>query len=111
MKMPTPTTILSTFTLIAGLSGVAAEATAAENWQERRLLHPTAAEIESEKRGRIFIYDRLEEGVVDKAMDQNFSRIDNMMFVRMRHPAPADSETSPDGENESQEDGWEDDDC
>jgi hypothetical protein len=111
MKTLTPTTLFFSVTLIAGLSGVATVATAAENWQERRLLHPTAAEIESEKRGRVFIYDRLQEGVVDEALDENFSRIDSMMFVRMRHPAPANSETSSDGENESQEGGWEDDDC
>jgi len=56
------------------------------DWQERRLLEPTATELQREQQGKIFIYDGLKSGEVDKAMDTQFQRIDNMMFIRTVHP-------------------------
>ena len=35
------------------------------------------------------IYDGLDEPVVDQALDQQFERIEHMMFVRTRHVTPA----------------------
>lgn len=57
----------------------------------RRLMQPSAAELTSEKRGRIHIYDSLESNQIDAALDENFDRIQNMMFTRIHHLLPAGS--------------------
>jgi hypothetical protein len=51
----------------------------------RRLMHPSAAELASEERGKVHIYDSLEINEVNAALDQNFERIQNMMFIRINH--------------------------
>ena len=51
----------------------------------RRLMHPSPAELASEERGKVHIYDSLEINEVDAALDQNFERIHNMMFIRINH--------------------------
>ena len=48
------------------------------------LLNPSQSLLEAESRGRITIYDGLDDSEVDVAMDKQFGRIDNMMFVRIR---------------------------
>ena len=52
----------------------------------------------AEAKGRVTIYDGQEHRVVDRALDTQFHRIENMMFVRTR-------ETSPDGEESIEDDG------
>lgn len=111
MKMIASTTLLSALTLITGLAVGTPANSATDNWQERRLLHRTEAETNAEQIGRIVIYDRLEEAVVDTALDQHFSRIGSMMFIRMRHPEPAAEKDGTKDEGEFQEGAWEDDDC
>lgn len=61
---------------------------ATADWQERRLLEPTAAERDREQQGEVFIYDGLKAGQVEGALDSQFQRIDNMMFIRTVHPPP-----------------------
>jgi len=78
-------------------------ASAADSYQENALFSPHKSQLLAEARGRIMIYDGLESKVVDKAMDEQFGRIDNMMFVRIRH-------TSEEGE-EGSEGYVEDDGC
>lgn len=68
--------------------GSAVQARPGDTWQERRLLQPSAAQLRQEHRGKVFIYDGLEQGTVQKAMDTNFDRIENMMFIRI-HRRPA----------------------
>lgn len=60
----------------------------ATSWQERRLLKPTSHQLAAERRGQVMIYDQMDSGVVDKAMNTQFDRIENMMFIRVKHPAP-----------------------
>jgi hypothetical protein len=60
-------------------------------WQERRLLQPSESQREQEQRGQVFIYDGLDHGKVQMAMDRNFDRIQNMMFTRIHHLPPAGS--------------------
>ena len=55
------------------------------DYQLRRLVAPTPDERIAENRGSIYIYDSLEAADVDSALDQQFHRIQNMMFVRTRH--------------------------
>ena len=50
------------------------------------LHQPSAALRASEKRGRITIYDRIPVSEVELALDQQFERIDSMMFVRTQYP-------------------------
>ena len=84
--------------LIAGLALPVADAVAASDWQAQRLLAPSGPQLSTEQRGRVVIYDGLDEALVDRALDTQFERVESMMFVRVRH-------TEPDG------DSWIDDDC
>jgi len=48
----------------------------------RRLFEPTKVEREAEARGRIYIYDGLRDIDVERAMRDEYDRIENMMFIR-----------------------------
>lgn len=81
------------FTLCLGvaLPGMAAATDAGQattTWQERRLFEPTESQLAQEQRGQVFIYDGLESSVVQRAMDKQFDRIENMMFTRIHYPSP-----------------------
>jgi len=71
--------------LILMLPLLQAQSAAAEGFQERRLLAPTAAEEHMERQGRVYIYDGLHEETVDRAMDTQFDRVQNMMFVGTKY--------------------------
>jgi hypothetical protein len=58
-----------------------AAAPGAERWQVRRLMHPSPAELVSEAKGEVFIYENLKDTEVKAALDANFGRIEHMMFV------------------------------
>ena len=55
---------------------------AAGNWQEEMLFNPTSGQLETERsRDRIMIYQGLKDVQVAQAMDQQFDRIEHMMFT------------------------------
>lgn len=54
-----------------------------DKWQNNRLFQPTTGQKAQESKGKVVIYDGLTDATVDKAMDQNFDRIQNMMFIRV----------------------------
>lgn len=56
---------------------------ASSKWQVARLFEPTKNERRLENKGYIMIYDNLPDKTVDQAMDNNFDRIENMMFTRV----------------------------
>lgn len=56
-----------------------------DDYQHRMLLNPSAEMLDAEKQGYIMIYDGLENRVVDRAMTEQFDRIENMMFVGTRY--------------------------
>ena len=85
-------------TISTGLPFWSSQASAGQDWQVRRLMSPSAGQQAAESRGRVEIYDSLHEDQVDQALDNQFGRIENMMFVRVQH-------SEPDGTT------WEDDDC
>lgn len=56
---------------------------ASNKWQVARLFEPTQSQRKLEGRGYITIFDNLPDTTVEKAMDNNFHRIENMMFTRI----------------------------
>ena len=78
-----------------------------ESWQTNRLLHPTDADLSSEKKGRIMIYDGITDKNVDRALDEHFDRIGAFMFTRtivtdetgnpLRHPETNEIVVEEDG--------------
>ncbi|MGD8275279.1 MAG: hypothetical protein PVJ30_04920 [Thiohalocapsa sp.] len=73
----------------------------------RRLFDPTQAEVASEAEGRIYIYDGLTDVDVQRALNEQFQRVENMMFIRTRKTDKAgevkrDAET---GEVDYEDDG------
>ncbi len=61
------------------------------DWNKRRLFHPTPQELQAEEHGQIIIYDHLRSTDIERALDEEFDRVDSMMFVRV-------VKTQPDGE-------------
>ena len=59
------------------------------------LQNPSAAQRAIEQRGRVFIYDGVRQDDVDRAMDTQFERLENMMFIRIQR-ATATGEVEPD---------------
>jgi hypothetical protein len=54
---------------------------ALHDWQVQRLMEPSPRDLEKERKGSVYIYDGLTEREVDTALNTQFSRIQNMMFV------------------------------
>ena len=76
------TTITTALLALALLLFRPSNADAADNWQERMLFEPTPAQLQVEKsRDRIMIYAGLKDVQVAQAMEEQFDRIEHMMFV------------------------------
>ncbi len=71
--------------LVSGLSMASIPASAVDSYQQRVLFSPSAEFLQAEARGRVMIYDGLKNETVEKALDDQFDRIENMMFVRTVH--------------------------
>jgi hypothetical protein len=53
----------------------------------RRLFEPTPAELRQERAGRVYIYDGLKEADIERAMREQYTRLDSMMFIRVKPTA------------------------
>ena len=71
---------------------------ASDSFQHSMLFSPSEGMILAEAKGRIMIYDGLDIKTVNRAMDEQFDRIDNMMFTRVQH-------VQENGEIEIEDDG------
>jgi hypothetical protein len=80
--------------LVSATFGAGAE----DSFQMKVLFEPDTSMLQAEARGHVMIYDGLDEAVVERALDEQFDRIENMMFTRVRH-------TEPDGEVITEDDG------
>ena len=54
---------------------------AVEQWQFNRLFNPSQRDKQREQQGHIVIYDGIKDVTVNRALDQHFERIKNMMFT------------------------------
>jgi hypothetical protein len=106
-KSGTLSRLTSIVMLLAGtlLTPPARADDANEKFQYNTLFSPTPAQLKAEGRGRVMIYDGLDNAVVERALDEQFDRIEHMMFTRIRDTAAKDDGKTPDGgENDSGDD-------
>lgn len=61
---------------------------ASDDFSLTRLQDPSLDLLKREEQMRITIFDGVEVTEVERALDEQFERIDSMMFVRTRHPQP-----------------------
>ena len=80
------------------LTSLTMTVSANESYYHNVLFKPDKSILKAEARGNIMIYDGLENKVVEQALDEQFERIDHMMFIGIRH-------TQPDGEVNIDDDG------
>ncbi len=71
--------------IIPALLVASSSASAYDSYQEKVLFTPSAGILLAEEKGRIMIYDGLDNEKVELAMNEQFQRIENMMFVRTQH--------------------------
>lgn len=53
-----------------------------EQWQINRLFNPGENQRKQEQDGMVFIYDGIKGNIVNRVMDEEFDRLDSMMFTR-----------------------------
>ena len=74
-----------------------ASAGGVDAWQEKQLMAPSETLLLAEANGRVTIYDGMPIEMVEHALDQQFDRIDNMMFTRIRHTTEQGEVVEDDG--------------
>jgi hypothetical protein len=70
-----------------------------ERFQSMALFNPTTGQLKAEARGRVMIYDGLDNAMVERALDEQFDRIEHMMFIRTRQ-----TQADDDGEEDTVDD-------
>jgi hypothetical protein len=67
-------------------------ADANDSFQYNALFNPTQAQLMAEARGRVMIYDGFDNALVERALDDQFGRIEHMMFIRTRQNSSDDDD-------------------
>jgi hypothetical protein len=80
--MKTQTITKAVFGMILAITTQASYA--GDTYQYKVLFNPSETNLASEKRGRVMIYDGMTEEEVDFAMEHQFDRIENMMFINTK---------------------------
>ena len=96
-----------TATVILFASTMQAAHADGNSWLMETLFEPTPAQIEHGQTQRVMIYHGMKDTDVDRAMDEQFDRIETMMFTGtivtddtgrpLRDPATGDVVTEDDG--------------
>ena len=55
------------------------------SYTQQMLESPSQAVLSAEEKGRVTIYDGVKNETVERALDQQFQRIDSMMFIHTQH--------------------------
>jgi len=71
--------------ICVGLLALSSLSAQADSYQENVLFSPSEYQLKAEAKGRIMIYDQLYNKTVELALNTQFDRIENMMFVRTQH--------------------------
>jgi hypothetical protein len=79
---------------------ISSSAHAFDSYQQKVLFTPSNSNLQAEARGRVMIYDGLKSETVELVMDEQFDRIENMMFVGTQYIQES-------GEYETEEDDCE----
>ena len=69
---------LSSCLIFSGIQPVFADG---NSWQMTNLFHPSPAQLDREKDGRVMIYHGVKDIDIDRAMEEQFERIETMMFT------------------------------
>lgn len=64
----------------------AVQAAVASEWDRKQLFGPSQALLSKEKTGHVTIYEGVYASDVERAMDEQFDRMESMMFVRTLYP-------------------------
>jgi hypothetical protein len=84
------------------MGGAAGQAAAADQtdrqWQLEMVFHPSPQQLAMERKGRVMIYSGLRDTDVRRALDEQWDRVESMMFIRTIVTRPSgrilrDSET------------------
>ena len=67
---------LAGFTAVAGADG-----DRMREWQLSLLLEPSEQQLKVERKGRVMIYDGLHSADISRVLDQQFHRLEHMMFT------------------------------
>ncbi len=82
MKGITSAVFTLTLLLYTGLHALAGELDSMRKWQMELLFNPVDSQLSLENKGRIFIYDSLKSSDIDRALEEQFDRVEHMMFVK-----------------------------
>jgi hypothetical protein len=74
-------TTLTSIAIIAGSLFTGNARAELLDWYKQQLFEPSPQQLVMEQRGRIMIYDGLRDKDVQRAMDEQFDRVESMMFT------------------------------